>query len=1361
VVAGPTRLRLTPSGAKCVAGRFAVPCIVVPSVSKRLAAAEQFVGRADELRQLDAALTTSANGRGVLMVVSGEPGIGKTRLCDEVASIAQRRGVTVVNGRCWVDGGAPPFWPWQPMLRELCGDAAAGVLGPEPGRPAIDADRFVRFQAVTDHLAEACARSPVCLVVDDAHAADPATLLLARFIARSLPRLALTLVLTRRSGEAAGNPDSDRLLGEIEADAVPIVLRPFGPEEAAAYLDVNGLAGLDAMVKSAVHRMTGGNPLSLRRVVALGTRGPDTDALPAGIHTAIDMALARLSPEARRILQAGAVLGPKPSVAVVADVAGCEPVAVLDAVDEGVAAGLVVSEGTHRFEFGHDVIRSALEDALGSHDRLAAHAAAASVAGAEGASSGDGAVRRAHHALAAAPRSPDDARRAVTASVDAAEAMTQSFAYEQADSLLSSAVDVHERSTIGPPPADLLVRWAEAALRCGRMNEARARFDQAVTVTRDEGDPVLFGEAALGLGGHGVKEQRLPDERARVLGLQRAALAGLPDEAVSLRARLETRLAAEAVIDGSPLAAIHAAVAAARGLGDPLALGEALALWHHVVLTPEHSASRLPIADELVEVAANAGCRILGLMGMWFRTIDLLHLGDARALSALEEVRARASTVESQNILANIAVVDAMLLIRAGRLDEATVAAERARDLGEAAGEVNALNYHGAQVLGIHWIQGRSAESAELAERVTTLPGVVDADFAFRATAAAFLANAGRQGRARAMVAELVGDDPSHLPQSSSWLVGMAAIVEVAAALEDARLAHQAYDLLVPYADLPTLGGSAVLCLGSTERALGLAAQAFGDLDRAVGHFERAIEEDRRLGHLPMAIIAHADLAIALVRRARDSDRERAAALFDRAIAEASRIGMTVRAATWQEARSALSTAERAPADDAVRHGAVYLDGRRWVVALDGRRVRVPNLIGMRYLADLLTRPGQPIPALTLASQGMAAGSPSPQELLDDETRAAYQARAQELAGDLAEAEADNDLVRAERARIELDALVDQLEAATGLGGRPRAFTDPTERARSSVSKAVKRAIDAIDDVSPEIAGALRTTVSCGVMCSYVPDVHSPVVWSNGGPEPGDPVQSAEPVARTGRVPAPTGTNGGRTRNQLAPAPARGRSSERSVMRGLTGALRISAVFPNVGGERLVRIIDVFEARHRDCSVEFSATPPGEVCKALRSGEIDFIATMLLREVPGITVAATLDTEPRVLAVARDHPLAMRRTQIEIEDLADYPVAAPSILPDDHQEAWIPFQTPSGRRIERWRPFPATTNELAVLVARGKAVAPTLPVAPYFGLPNIVRIPIAGVPPVRVALVTVPGAPDPRRREFIRVAREVVRERTV
>lgn len=212
----------------------------------------------------------------------------------------------------------------------------------------------------------------------------------------------------------------------------------------------------------------------------------------------------------------------------------------------------------------------------------------------------------------------------------------------------------------------------------------------------------------------------------------------------------------------------------------------------------------------------------------------------------------------------------------------------------------------------------------------------------------------------------------------------------------------------------------------------------------------------------------------------------------------------------------------RASAGGAIRRsgprpGTIRPDGTRWELALDGRRVRVPDLVGMRYLAELLTRPGRPVPALALASRGLAPRSPSRQDVLDADAREAYAARARELAADVAEAEADNDIARAERLRLELDALVDELESATGLRGRPRSFADPAERARSSVSKAIKRAIDAVDDADPAIADVLRATVTFGVACCYEPDPRAPVVWS-GRP------------AEVGGAPGSTGTLGGRSR---------------------------------------------------------------------------------------------------------------------------------------------------------------------------------------------------------------------------------------
>ncbi|MGH9229635.1 MAG: hypothetical protein ACRD07_13095, partial [Acidimicrobiales bacterium] len=166
-------------------------------------------------------------------------------------------------------------------------------------------------------------------------------------------------------------------------------------------------------------------------------------------------------------------------------------------------------------------------------------------------------------------------------------------------------------------------------------------------------------------------------------------------------------------------------------------------------------------------------------------------------------------------------------------------------------------------------------------------------------------------------------------------------------------------------------------------------------------------------------------------------------------------------------------------------HGFMRRNGRGWLVELGEHRAAVPDLVGMAYLAELVAHPAEPISALTLAG----GGSPREprHEIIDRRARDAYTLRARELAGDLADAEADNDLGRADRLRIELDAVVEQLEAATGLGGRPRAFTNEHERARTSVRKAIKRAIDEIGRADPVVGEILDAAVMTGSVCMYTP----------------------------------------------------------------------------------------------------------------------------------------------------------------------------------------------------------------------------------------------------------------------------------
>jgi tetratricopeptide (TPR) repeat protein len=1060
---------------------------------------EVFIGRAHELGRLDRACQAARRGRGALVVVTGEPGIGKTRLCDELAERARSAGLRVVAARCWVDGGAPGLWPWQSLLAQLCGPEAAQLLAADTGTATVDPDRFARFAAVTDRIAGACADAPACLVVDDVHAADAGTLLLVRFLARSLRRLPLLVVLAARSGVPDPATPQARVLDDLRAEGLPLVLGQFDREETLAFLDDHGLGGLDPDLSLALYRVTGGHPLFLRRIAALGPPDPDR-ALPDGLDVAIGEALGRVGPAAADLLRTAAVLGANPSVADTAVICATDVPAVLAAVDEGVRAGLVALDGPGRFSFTHETVRASLEARLDPVARLDAHARAVTVV-AVGASP-DALARCAHHARIAASRSVTDALIAVSACRSAARAMVDHFAYEQAESLLSAAVAAHPSALLGATPGALVLEWAQAALRCGRMADARQRFDRAAATLRDEGDPVRLAEAALGLGGHWLHEHRAPAERARVLGLQRKALAGLPDDEVALRCRLEARLAAEAVFDGAPVEPVLDALAATRRCGDAVALAEVLSLTHHALFTPVHVRSNLALADELTRVASEAGQGIHTLMGLCWRTVDLFLLGDDRAPRALEELRERAHALANKNILWLVDVIDTMLLLRAGRLADAEAAALRCFESGDAVGEIDALGYGTAQLVGICWVQDRDDEIVDRAREVAASPKLIRAEFSLRASAALVLARTGEHTRARAALADLVRDGLAALPVSSTWHVGLVAIVETADVLGDAGLARQAYELLVPYAELPAIASLAVLCAGSTERTLGVAALTFGDVDRAVGHLERAVDANRRLVNRPMTVLAQASLARALVLRDGPGDLAAALDALEQAIDEAGACEMAGRAAAMRAEATALrarpsSDAGSGPVPGGPGRGVIRREQGRWLVAVDDHRVEVPDRVGMQYLAALLTRPGRAIAALALAGHGDVPDSSSRQELLDETARRSYEVRARHLLAEVEEAEARGQGDRVDRLRTEIEALADQLDAATGLGGRARTFLEPAELARTSVRKAIKRAIDTVADRSPAIGAVLRSGIETGYDCSYTPDPDAPVTWTS------------------------------------------------------------------------------------------------------------------------------------------------------------------------------------------------------------------------------------------------------------------------
>ena len=201
--------------------------------------ARAFVGREAERAEIRAALERAAAGQGSLLLLVGEPGIGKSRLADEASDDARARGFEVVWGRCW-EGEAPPaYLPWTQVLRALPAPAAGRAAALAPVLPELGAARlaageaagFELLEAVMAELVAAAARRPHLLVLDDLHAADAGSLRLLEFVVRALRGQPLLVLGSYRDVEARLSPDGARLLGRIarEGRSLPLPISASTP----------------------------------------------------------------------------------------------------------------------------------------------------------------------------------------------------------------------------------------------------------------------------------------------------------------------------------------------------------------------------------------------------------------------------------------------------------------------------------------------------------------------------------------------------------------------------------------------------------------------------------------------------------------------------------------------------------------------------------------------------------------------------------------------------------------------------------------------------------------------------------------------------------------------------------------------------------------------------------------------------------------------------------------------------------------------------------------------------------------------------------------------------------------------------
>lgn len=621
---------------------------------------------------------------------------------------------------------------------------------------------------------------------------------------------------------------------------------------------------------------------------------------------------------------------------------------------------------------------------------------------------------------------------------------------------------------------------AERARLAGRLADARHGFLELGASAQRHGDPELLVTAALRAGGLWVQEERDVVGRALVQSLWQRARELAPNGSLT-EARLEVRLAAEAVYEGASTDAVVAAVERVTAFGDDASTAEALSLLHHVQLGPRHALDRCDLADEIIRLASRAGDALLALVGLCWRTVDLFLLGNGRARQSLTELRERAERAECEAIGFVGDVLEAMLLARSGQLDDAEKAATIAFDRGTAAGDPDAPACYGAVLAALRWWQGRADEVIPMVRALAVSPRLGLNDHVYVATDAAVSAMVGDSDGATEALAHLHGVGLSRIPESSTWLTTILLVIETAFLLGDEREANEASHLLQPYASLPVMPSLAVVCLGSAERGLGLAAAVTGDLDEAVDHLSAAITADRHLGSRPMATLTAHSLAMVLRARGVAGDRTRADELARKAEEQARRMSMKLPSTPeW------LTVSERrGNGRSAMRASFERLPGG-WRVETGAGAFVLGHCIGLAYLAELLSSPGQEVDVLTLASPTYILAETRSEPVLDESALRSYRRRARELSTIVKGR--DESPTQMSDNRDELAALTAALRGATGLSGRLRTFPTVHERARTAVRKALVRAIASVAAVEPALGAHLSASIVTGSRCRYLPD---------------------------------------------------------------------------------------------------------------------------------------------------------------------------------------------------------------------------------------------------------------------------------
>src|SRR3989454_756292 len=386
---------------------YSLGCMTYEMVTGRA----PFLGGEKEMDELRAGLEASLSGRGRLMMLVGEPGIGKTRTSEEFATYARLRNVQVLWGRCYEGEGAPAYWPWVQIIRSYAHDKEPKELMSEmgpgaadiaqvvsevkerlpglPAPPALEPDqaRFRLFDSITTFLKNAARVAPLMVVLDDMHWADKPSLLLLQFLAKELRGTRLMVLGTYRDVELRRQHPLAQTLGELNRENLSqrVLLRGLTENDLRRFVEVTaGTSPPDALVK-AVYRETEGNPFFVNEIVRLlvaDGRLEHAEAvrewsvtIPQSVREVVGRRLDHLSEECSRVLTIGSVIGREFGLRLLEKVSEVKGDRLLEALEEAMGARVIAElpRSIDQYWFSHALIRETLYEELSTTRRVRLH----------------------------------------------------------------------------------------------------------------------------------------------------------------------------------------------------------------------------------------------------------------------------------------------------------------------------------------------------------------------------------------------------------------------------------------------------------------------------------------------------------------------------------------------------------------------------------------------------------------------------------------------------------------------------------------------------------------------------------------------------------------------------------------------------------------------------------------------------------------------------------------------------------------------------------------------------------------------------------------------------------------------------